>query len=1201
MTFDEVLAQVLALLQREGRVSYRALKLRFDIHDDYIEGIKDELIYAKKLAMDEGNRVLVWTGDQETSLPPPVASTSERAAPPMTKNAREPLSYTPKRLAEKILTSRSALEGERKQVTVLFCDLANSTPIAERIGPEAMHTLLNRFFEVALNAVHRYEGTINQFLGDGFMALFGAPIAHEDHARRAVLSALTLQHTLKDAELGTPYSVECQFRMGLNSGLVVVGSIGDNLRMDYSAIGDTTNLASRLQAHAAPGDILLSESTSRLVQGAVRLEALPPVQVKGKMEPIPLYKVGGTLPRRSPIASRSERTLSPFVGRGRELAPLEAVFAQVEAGHGQVVGIVAEAGGGKSRLLYEFRQRLQDKRVTYLEGRCLSYGSTIPYHPLIDVLRYNCGISETESPEAIIAKVHVALHEVGMDAEATAPFLLQLLGVKEGTESIAAFTPEAIRTRTFDALQRMSLQGSQQRPLIVEIEDLHWIDQTSEAYLSSLVESLTGASILLLTTYRPGYRPPWVEKSYATQVSLPNLPPQHAVTVIHSTKQQQALPAHLEQVIIGKAEGNPFFLEELTRAVIEHGAPEAAIDVPDTIQGVLSARIDRLSEASKRLLQTAAVLGREFAPALLQEMWEGSGPLEAVLLELKHLEFLYDRPGIAEPIYLFKHALTQEVAYDSLLTTRRQGLHTAAGHAMERLYPAGLADHYEELAHHFAQGEAWQKALDYSVLAGDRAAHAFANVEAHKHYTRALEAAGKRAPAPDPGTLARLHEKHAAALTVLTEYEAAAAAYQRALELIQQVGDRRGEIEILAGLSHVYNWYHRPEPALAYNDQALAMARELGDQASQSGCLAIWWFIRVTSYGQLLEAMPDAEEALHLARAVGDPKLLTQALFYLGWSLQWRADFDRGLAYLYEGAEQAERAHAGFFIGGTALQIGVAKADKGEYEEALRWYQRASDYAFAAGDKVFMARVPNFIGGIHLELFDLDEAIRLNLEGDRAAQQWWPWPEPRGHSLLKVGLAHLERGEHGRAEEFFRRAWALLEEDIFLRWRWHIPLLRARGELALAEGRHNEAWSFATQSLELATQTDSRKHVARAQRLQGEILMASGRLDDAVRTLEASVRLAERLQTPREVWLGKAVLGKVLARLGHEDDAAAYFRQAVQTIEALADKLQTLSLRRSFLAAEPVVDIYRTLGHRPPSAMPWFGVGTGSCTGEERR
>src|SRR5215831_6996424 len=371
MDFYAVLDQVIELLRSRGRVTYGALKLQFGLDDEPLAVLKDEIIHAQRLAVDEDNRVLVWVGDQETSPPPPVPSTSAPPAHPVSDHERDPLSYTPKHLAEKILTSRSALEGERKQVTVLFCDLANSTPIAERLGPEHMHTLLNRFFELALNEVHRYEGTINQFLGDGFMALFGAPLAHEDHARRAVLAALTLQRTLKEADLGKPYGVECQFRMGLNSGLVVVGSIGDNLRMDYSAIGDTTNLAARLEQIAEPGTVLVSDATSRLVQGYVRLEALAPVEVKGKTEPVTPYMVIGTLPRRSPIVSRGERTLSPFVGRERELATLEAVFAQVEVGQGQVVGIVAEAGGGKSRLLYEFRQRLQDKRVTYLEGRCL--------------------------------------------------------------------------------------------------------------------------------------------------------------------------------------------------------------------------------------------------------------------------------------------------------------------------------------------------------------------------------------------------------------------------------------------------------------------------------------------------------------------------------------------------------------------------------------------------------------------------------------------------------------------------------------------------------------------------------------------------------------------------------------------------------------------------------------------------------------
>jgi class 3 adenylate cyclase len=417
-----------------------------------------------------------------------------------------PRSYTPKHLAEKILTSRSALEGERKRVTVLFCDIANSTPLAESLGAERMHGLLGRFFELALGEVHRYEGTANQFLGDGLMALFGAPLAHEDHARRAVLAALGIQRALRErgAELELPPGQELSLRMGVNTGLVVVGKIGDNLRMDYTAVGDTTHLAARLQQLAEPGTILVSQVTSRQVRGYVNLESVGPPQVKGIAEPVPAHKVLGLGPRRSPLEGLGERPLAQFVGRQRELADLHELLAQVEGGQGQVAGIVGEPGVGKSRLLYELRQSLAGSRVTYLDGRCLSYGSNIPYLPVMDQFRNNCAIADTDSPEVMADKVRVALQEVGMDPDDGAPYLLHLLGLKAGAERIDVLTAEAIKARTFETLQQMSLRGSRRRPLILAIEDLHWIDNASEEYFASLVENLAGASILLLTTYRPG-------------------------------------------------------------------------------------------------------------------------------------------------------------------------------------------------------------------------------------------------------------------------------------------------------------------------------------------------------------------------------------------------------------------------------------------------------------------------------------------------------------------------------------------------------------------------------------------------------------------------------------------------------------------------------------------------------------------------
>ena len=629
MTFEEILDQAMAMLQRRGRLTYGTLKRQFQLDDAALDDLKNELIAGQRVAVDEQGNVLVWTG-AEVSVPHPTA-------PPASSQDRPPLSYTPKHLAEKILTTRSTLEGERKPVTVLFCDIANSTPLAQRLGPEAMHTLFNRFFERGLDAVHRYEGTINQFLGDGFMALFGAPIAYEDHARRAVLAALGLQHRLgeRHADFGLPPGEDLAVRMGLNTGLVVVGSIGDNLRMDYTAVGDTTNLAARLQQSAPPGVILISQTTGRLVQDQVYLEAIAPLQVKGMATPVAAYKLLGTRPRRSPGARLGERTLSRFAGRERDLAVLHEVLAQVEAGQGQVVGIVGEAGVGKSRFLYEFRQSLTGKRLTYLAGSCLSYGQAIPYLPLLDILRHNCGITEADSPETITTRVRLGLQEVGLDPEAGTPYLLHLLGVQAGTEGLAVLSPETIKTRTFDTLRQMSLRGSRQRPLILEVEDLHWIDKTSEDYLMSLVESLVGAPILLLGTYRPGYRPPWVEKSYAMQVALRPLGPRDGLVVVRSVAPQERLSDHLAQVILAKAEGNPLFLEELTQAVVEQGELQADAAVPDTIQGVLMARIDRLPDAAKRLLQTASVLGREFSLRLLGTIWEGSGALEPLLGELQ--------------------------------------------------------------------------------------------------------------------------------------------------------------------------------------------------------------------------------------------------------------------------------------------------------------------------------------------------------------------------------------------------------------------------------------------------------------------------------------------------------------------------------------------------------------------------------------
>jgi class 3 adenylate cyclase/tetratricopeptide (TPR) repeat protein len=1084
MDFYDLLDQVMHLLRRRGRVTYGALKRQFHLEDEVLADLKDEIIKAQQLAIDENDEVMVWTGGLEASPASPTFAPFKPAATagPPTAQERDPLSYTPKHLAEKILQSKAALEGERKQVTVLFCDLAKSMTIAERIGPENMHTLLNRFFALSLDEVHRYEGTINQFLGDGFMALFGAPIAHEDHARRGVLAALALQHTLKEADCGKSYSVPCTFRMGLDSGFVVVGSIGDNLRMDYSAIGDTTNLAFRLQQQCEPGEILVSASTCRLVQDYVRLEALQPVDVKGKAALVQPYKVLGVRPRRSPIVSRGERTPSRFVGRERELAVLDELLKQAESGQGQVVGIVAEAGGGKSRLVYEFRQRLDEQRVTYLEGHSLSYGSGIPYHSIRDLVRHHCDIIETDSPEAISEKVRGTLQDVGMDAEVSAPYLLQLLGIKEGTESLAMLTPEAIKTRTFDTLKQMSLKASQQHPLICEIEDLHWLDRTSEDYLASLVESLAGASILLLTTYRPGYRPPWIDKSYATQIPLHSLTPQDALTIVHSTSQQTALSERLARAIVEKAEGNPFFLEELTRAVLERADSETDIDVPDTIQGVLMARIDRLPEGPKRLLQTASVLGREFSPRLLATIWEGSESLEPLLVELKRLEFHYERSGAEEPVYVFKHALMQEVAYESLLTPRRRHLHAATGQALESLYAGHLEDVYDHLAYHYARTTEEAKAVDYLTRFADKAARAHAHAEAVTALQEALAHAERFSTIDRDQRCIELVLHLAPSLYFLGRFAETRELLEQHRERLESLQEPRLAGPYYFWLGHSYDRLGHHQQTVQNVQQALEEATRCGDNATMGktyyllamgafragqfpqgiahGRQAIalldgteerWWLgqthwvmgLNYGSMGDFAQALEAEKRTQAIGEVIGDLRLQNYAACFSGWWLALRGDGEAAI----EAAQRClHNVPDPLTTANACIALGLAYIAKGDATQAITPLEQAVQHYVQFRHRHGQALAMILLSEAWLIQGDLERARDLAQRGLTMARDIMIWDEI-GKALGVLGRVAQESGNFLAAEGYLRES---LQTFVSIQAKFEL----ARTHLALAALAH---------------------------------------------------------------------------------------------------------------------------------------------------
>jgi class 3 adenylate cyclase len=793
-----------------------------------------------------------------------------------------PESYTPKHLAEKILTTRSALEGERKQVTVFFCDIANSTPLAERLGPERMHSLLNRFFELALDEVHRYEGTINQFLGDGFMALFGAPIAHEDHARRAVLAAVGLRRRLHEDPdaLGHQYGVEVATRMGLHTGQVVVGAIGDNLRMDYTAVGDTTNVASRLQNVAAPGQIVISEATHRLVAGYCTTRPLGEFSVKGKTEPMRAWDVLAAQETRTRLEVEAARGLTPFVGRERELRLLHECFAQAQEGHGQIVFLVGEAGLGKSRLLLEFRYRLGSD-ATWLEGHAMSFGQSMAFHPLIDLLRRNFQIEEDDAETTIIEKIERGVLRLGEALQPILPYVRYLLAVDPGDPTVRSMDPQLRRAELFDALRRLLLRATEVRSQILVFEDLHWMDRATEEFLMFTADSIPISRVLCLFTYRPGYAHPFGDRTYHTRMALPTLSTADTVQMARAMLDTAHLPEELAALIAQKAEGNPFFVEEVVKSLRETGAirregdryilarPLDEIIVPDTIQDVLMARIDRLEEAPKKTLQLASVIGREFTRRLLDRLADIRERTEIYLQELKAIELIYEKSLFPELAYMFKHALTQDVAYNSLLMQRRQEIHRLIGRAVEDLYADQLPNQYEVLAYHFAKGEEWPKALAYLCKAAEKAAQAFATREAVVLYDQALEAAGYLGQGVEVQTVMAIHQAKADLYMILSDFERARAEVTLLLTRAREAGDRMREGAARATMALASMMGHNFDQALAEAHQAIEVAEGADIKpVLASSHFTIGWVQQVT--GQLDQAQQTFHRSLTISRSVED-------------------------------------------------------------------------------------------------------------------------------------------------------------------------------------------------------------------------------------------------------------------------------------------------------------------------------------------
>jgi class 3 adenylate cyclase/tetratricopeptide (TPR) repeat protein len=637
-------------------------------------------------------------------------------ASPEPPRINEPRTYTPHHLAEKILTSRSAVEGERKQVTILFADVKGSMELAEQLDAEQFTTIMQRFFRILAEGVGRFEGFVDKFTGDGIMALFGAPIAHEDHAQRACFAALHLKETLRDyaEEVKRAHGVSFSIRMGVNSGTVVVGKISDDLRMDYTAQGHAVGLAQRMEQLASPGSVYVAEGTAKLVGGYFTLRDLGGFRIKGSDDPVSVYELEGLGELKSRLDMSRSRGLTRFVGRAREMAALETALERSLTGHGQVVGVVAEAGAGKSRLCYEFVESCRARGISVYEGHCPPHGKTIPFLPVLEVLRGFFGLSDRDSKQAAREKVVGRLLLLDRSLEAALPMVFDFFGIAEERAVTTTIDAGHRQQQLLQFVQNLIRARSDREPAVLFFDDLHWIDAGSDEFVARAVETVSSTRTLMLVNFRPEYEAEWTRRSYYQQLSLVPLGVDALAELLVEMLGADPSVARLPRLIAERGGGNPFFTEEIVQSLVEsghlvgsRGAYKLAesidsIDVPTSVVALLGARIDRLPDREKQLLQTAAVIGRDFGRHCLERV-VGVDPvaLDAALQALSRAELVFEKAIYPEREYTFKHPLTHEVAYESQLGERRKRVHADVARAIEDLYAGQLDSQAAALARHW--------------------------------------------------------------------------------------------------------------------------------------------------------------------------------------------------------------------------------------------------------------------------------------------------------------------------------------------------------------------------------------------------------------------------------------------------------------------------------------------------------------------
>jgi len=981
------------------------------------------------------------------------------------------------------------MEGERKQVTVLFADLKGSMELLADRDPEEARTILDPLLTLMMDAVHRYEGTVNQVMGDGIMALFGAPLAHEDHAVRACYAALRMQETVKAyaEEVRRLHGAVVKIRVGLNSGEVVVRAISNDLHMDYTAVGQTTHLAARVEQLADPGAIVITPGTLALAEGYVEVKSLGPVPVKGLAEPVEIYEVMGAGPARTRLQAAVRRGLTRFVGRDAELEQLRRAQQLAGDGHGQVVAVIGEAGVGKSRLVYELTHshRLQGWRI--LEAASVSYGKTTSYLPVIDLLKGYFKIQDRDDLREIREKMTGKVLSLDRSLEPTLPALMALLDVLVDDAPWQALDPGQRRQRTLDAVKRLLLREAQEQPLLLIFEDLHWIDGETQALLDSLVESLGWARVLLLVNYRPEYQDAWGSKTSYGQMRLDALPAESAGQMLDALLGDDAGLAPLKQLLIKR--GNPFFLEETVRTLVEtkaldgsHGRyrltqPVQTIQVPATIQAWLAARIDRLLPEDKHLLQTASVIGKNVPFALLQAITEL--PDEALRRGLDHLqaaEFVYEAGLFPDLEYSFKHALTHDATYGGLLQERRRDLHARIVGAIETFHGDRLGEQIERLAHHALRGELREKAVEYLRQAGLKAAARSALHDARIWFEQALGVLDSLSESRS--TLEQAFEIRLELRPVLHQLGEVRRALERLREadaLAERLNDDRRRGRVCAFMTTVHSLLGELDEALASGTRARAIAQTLeslelrilatsfleqvhyfrgdyervvelatdnlaalpadwayedfGNAAPASVYVRYWLVMSLTHLGRFAEAAEHQAEAMRLAESTHHAFPIGLAYRAAGTIHLLMGDWAKARSRIEQGMAGVRAGNVVLLLSWAVTSSAWALAQLGEASQALNRLQEGEqllERQAARGLVDHRGGDHHSLGRACLLLGRLDEARSL---ADGAVESCPGHPGFAAYALHLLGdiATHPDRFDAERGEAHYRKALALAE------------------------------------------------------------------------------------------------------------------------------------------------------------------------------